>query len=115
MKDGMDHRQVFIELEKDRVRKFPQERAAKTAANPLKNLRLPRHGRISGFKVVQKTKSQAGFLVFIPAKGVVSFLRGFRLDDDASHDVSKSAPWPAPTEWRAAGSLEKGGGGAPAP
>ena len=35
MKDRMDHNQFFIELEKDRVRKFPHERAAKTAPNQL--------------------------------------------------------------------------------
>ena len=115
MKDRMHNHPFFIELEKDRVGKFPHERAAKTAPNRLKHFRPPRDGRVSGFKVVQKTKSEAGFLVFIPAKGIVGFLRGFRLDDDASHDVSKSAPWPPATEWRAAGSLEKGGGGAPAP
>ena len=115
MKDRMNNRQFFIELEKDRVRKFPQERAAKTAPNRLKHFRLPGDGRVSGFEVVQKTKSEAGFLVFIPAKGIVRFLCGFRLNDDASHDVSKSAPWPPATERHAAGSLEKGGGGAPVP
>ena len=115
MKDRMNHRQFFIELEKDRVRKFPQKRAAKTAPHRLKNIRSPRDGRVTDFQVVQKTKSKAGFFVFIPAKGVVNFLIGFRLDDDASHDVSKSAPWPAATESRAAGSPEKVCGGAPTP
>jgi len=115
MKDRMHDHQIVIELEKDRVRKFPHERAAKTAPNRLKGFRPPRDGRVSDFKVVQKTKSEAGFFIFIPAKDIVGFLRGFRLDDDASHDVSKSALWLAATEWRAAGSLEKGGGGAPAP
>ena len=113
MKDRMNHGQIFVELEKDRVRKFPHERAAKTAPHRLKNFRSPRDGRASDFEVVQKTKSEAGFFVFIPAEGIIGFLYGFRLDDDASHDVSKSAPWPAAMELRAAGSLDKGGGGAP--
>jgi hypothetical protein len=109
----MNDDQFFVELEKDRIGKFPHERAPKTAPNRLKDFRSPRDGRVSGFKIVRKTKSKAGFFVFIPAKGIIGFPYGFRLDCDVSHDVSKSAPWPAATESRAAGSFEKGGGGAP--
>jgi len=109
MNDG----QFFIELKKDRVGKFPHERAAKTAPNRLKSFRSPCDGGVNDFEVVQKTKSEAGFFVFIPAEGIIGFLCGFRLDDDASHDVSKSALWLAATELRVAGPLDKGGGGAP--
>jgi hypothetical protein len=53
MKDRMNHDQIFVELEKDRIRKFPHERATKTAPNRLKHFRSPRDGRISGFEIVQ--------------------------------------------------------------
>src|ERR1035437_7468345 len=98
----MNDDQIFVELEKDRVGEFPHKRAPKTAPNRLKSFRSPRNGGVSDFEVEQKTKSEAAFFVFIPAEGIIGFLYGFRLDD-ASHDVSKSASWPAATESRAAG------------
>lgn len=82
MKNGMNDDQPLIELKKDRVRKFTQERTAKTASNRLKSLWPSRDAGVNNFKIMQKTKAEAGFLVFIPAEGIVGFLCGFRLDDD---------------------------------
>jgi hypothetical protein len=48
MNDG----QFFIELKKDRVGKFPHERAAKTAPNRLKSFRSPCDGGVNDFEVV---------------------------------------------------------------
>lgn len=88
MKNGMNHDQFSIELKKDCVRKPPQNCAAKTITQRLKIFRSSRYCGIRNLKVVQKTKSEARFLIFIPLKGVICFLDCFRLHDDASHDVS---------------------------
>ena len=111
MKNGVNHDHVSIQFEEDRVGKSPQKGAAKGVPNQLEQFGPTRAGRISHVKLVQQPESESGFTLLIPGHSFIGFLFGFRLDDDASHDVLESAPSPRPTGRRVAGSRDRGGGG----
>lgn len=74
-------------FKKDGVRKNSDQRPVKSPANRSEPIWLPGNGGKSDFQLVQESKSEAGFTLFIPYECFIDFDSGLRLNDDVSHGV----------------------------